>query len=572
MFKKLGSVVRWFSLLMLLIAIWAITYSFELSCRTLPDMLFWINFEYIGIALLPATWIIFIIHFIGKENWLNKTIIALIYLIPIITIGMVWTNSLHHLHYTLVGIDTMHDFPLLSIEFGIWYRIFTVYFYILLALGGYLLIRTFKQADTIYKKQNSSILLGALIPWMFNLFYMLGIRPLEHIDLTPFAFIITGLLISLGLMQYRLFDLIPIGREKVINSMHDGFLILDHQDRVIDYNKNILHFLSHSASSTIIGITLAELFKTQNQLLETVQKRINGNVEIQIRTNSRTSYFDIAVTSLFKKNTIYSGVVLIFRDITELKNDAIQLKNQSEQLSDLNQLKDRIFTIISHDLRTPFNQLHTALNMTLKGMLSKQELSVLLPELAECVKQTSGILDNLLSWSKTQMNGELTEARTLNLLVLAKTEMELLLPGAKEKNIAFKCKIEPSIYVFADKEMIKLIFRNLINNAIKFSNQGDTITIYATPKDNFVEICIEDSGTGMRPETLSNLFSAKTFSTPGTHNEQGTGLGLLFCKDFVEKNNGKIWADSSRLQGSRFYFTLPEASMLSIKHDSQVHA
>ncbi|MND37870.1 Adaptive-response sensory-kinase SasA [compost metagenome] len=560
-FKRLGGTVRWFSLLMFFIGLWAVTYGMELSCQTLPDMLFWINLEYIGIALLPASWIIFIINFIGKEQWLKWHTSLLIFLIPLITISLVWTNSLHHLHYASVSIDKNHSFPLLNIKPGIWYKCFTVYFYFLLAWGCFLLINRFKRADSIYKKQNSSILLGAFIPWIVNLLYLLGIRPNAYIDLTPYAFIATGFLISIGLLKYRLFDIIPIAREKVIGAMHDGLLILDQQDRVIDYNKNILRFLDLSPSPTIIGVKLSDLIPANETLIKLVSERSNCSVEIQLGNNNKRSFFDVSITSLFQRDTIYSGVVLIFRDITILKNDAFKLMEQSEQLSGLNQLKNRVFTIISHDLRTPVRQLGDILNMTIKGMISDDELNMLLPELAKSVNQTSNVLDNLLFWSKTQMEGEHTDPEVLDLHQKVLKEIAFLSARSEEKKVTIECKLEPETTVYADKEMTRLIIRNLLDNALKFSNPENIIVVRARKTDEKqVEVCVEDSGTGIRADLLSKLFCPNSFSMPGTNNEQGTGLGLLICKDFVEKNYGKIWAESTWLQGSRFYFTLPIAN------------
>lgn len=559
-FKRLGGTVRWFSLLMFFIGWWAVTYGMELSSQTLPDMLFWVNLEYIGIALLPAAWIIFIINFIGKERWLNIYSLLFIFLIPVITILLVWTNSLHYWHYIKVGIDKSHSFPLLSIKPGIWYKCFTVYFYFLLAWGCFLLINRFKHADSIYKKQNSSILLGALIPWIVNLLYLLGIRPNAHIDLTPYAFIATGFLISLGLLRYRLFDIVPIAREKVIEAMHDGLLILDQQDRVIDYNKNILKLLDLSVSPHIIGVKLVDVIPANEMLLRLVKERANCSVEIQFDQNNTKTFFDVSITSLFQRDTIYSGVVLIFRDITVLKNDAIKLMEQSEQLQGLNQLKNRVFSIISHDLRTPVRQLGDVLNMTIKGMISEDELNMLLPELAKSVNQTSIVLDNLLFWSKTQMEGEHTEPESLDLQQKVLKEITFLSSRAEEKKIKIECEIAPSTMIYADREMTRLVIRNLLDNALKFSNPDNKICVKARKTiENHIEICVEDFGTGIRADLLTKLFCTNSISMPGTNNEQGTGLGLLICKDFVEKNQGKIWAESTWLQGSRFYFTLPIA-------------
>ncbi|HCN84965.1 MAG TPA: PAS domain-containing sensor histidine kinase, partial [Sphingobacteriaceae bacterium] len=186
-FQRMGGAVRWFGFTMTLIAIWAITYGFELSSTTLEQMLFWINLEYIGIALLPAIWIIFIIKFIGKDKWLTRINTILIFIPAILTLIFVWTNKWHHLHYSSVDIDTTGPFPLLKFERGIWYWIHTVYFYVLLFWGLCLMISKFRKADDIYRKQNNIILIGALGPWLVNLIYLIGIRPFEYIDLTPYA-------------------------------------------------------------------------------------------------------------------------------------------------------------------------------------------------------------------------------------------------------------------------------------------------------------------------------------------------------------------------------------------------
>jgi hypothetical protein len=128
-FKRTGGAVRWFGWMMLSIAIWAITYGCELSSDTLKQMLFWINIEYLGIALAPPLWIVFVIGFVGKDRWLTSLNWILIFSIGVITLLMVWTNSLHYLHYASVGVDNSGPFPLLDIHVGIWYRIHTAYFY-----------------------------------------------------------------------------------------------------------------------------------------------------------------------------------------------------------------------------------------------------------------------------------------------------------------------------------------------------------------------------------------------------------------------------------------------------------
>jgi hypothetical protein len=163
-FKRTGGAVRWFGWMMLSIAIWAISYGCELSSDTLSQMLFWINIEYLGISYAPPLWIIFVIGFTGKERWLTPLNWFLIFIIPTITLLMVWTNRWHHLHYASVGVDNNGPFPLLSLKVAIWYKIHTVYFYLMLGWGMYLIISRFRKADGFIKRQNRIILFGAFIP------------------------------------------------------------------------------------------------------------------------------------------------------------------------------------------------------------------------------------------------------------------------------------------------------------------------------------------------------------------------------------------------------------------------
>lgn len=558
--QRLGGAVRWFGFLMLAIAIWALSYGFELSTTTLAQMLFWINLEYMGIALLPALWIVFIIKFIGKEQWLTPVNLCLIFSIAVLTLLFVWTNAWHHLHYAQVTVDITGPFPLLAIEPGAWYRVHTVYFYTMLAWGMYLLISKFIKADAIYKKQNSTILIGALIPWFVNLIYLLGIRPFEHIDLTPYAFIITALAISFGLLKFKLFDIVPVAREKVIEAMQEGVLVLDAQDRVIDMNTEMKKILS-PYTSEIIGIRVADLLPNEKNLHQIITERVNNKVIIQLSDEPSHRFFEVNTTSLFDKHTMYSGIILLFRDITEHKLAEEKLKKQAEQLRALNQLKDRLFSIIGHDLRSPLGSLKDVLQLADEEDLSEEEFKSFLPMLANNVGHTSELLENLLHWAKSQLQGETINPVHFDLKIVADHKQSLFEKKASDKGIHIQNKVQENTNIYADRHMMELVLRNLLANAVKFCNQGDTITITAEIDEQLTTVCVCDTGVGIPEKNLSKLFASATFTTQGTDSEKGTGLGLLLCKDFVEKNHGKIWVESTFGKGSQFYFTVPNASL-----------
>ena len=554
-FQRLGGAVKWFGFTMLVIAIWAITYAFELSSKTLEEMLFWINIEYVGIALLPAIWIIFILKFIGKDKWLTNLNIFLIFVPGVLTLLFVWTNHWHHLHYAKVGIDTSGPFPLLAFDRGIWYWVHTIYFYFMLFWGLYLMVSKFRKASAIYRRQNNVIFIGALGPWLINLVYLMGFRPFKYIDLTPYAFIITTLVIGFGLLRLRLFDIVPLAREKILEDMQEGVIVLDSRDRIIDLNREIRKNLS-MYSSEILGANIIDVLPYEKKLHEIISSRNNDKVQISLH-NEDSRFFEVNITSLFEKNTVYSGVILLFRDITDQKIAEEKLRQQANQLAALNQLKDRLFSIISHDLRSPLLSLMEIIEMTDNGTVSEEEFRSILPHLSKSIGYTSGLLENLLFWSKSQLDGEIVKPVSFDLKSISKNKISFFEKKASEKGIEISDTIKTHTMVYADKDMIELVLRNLLANAVKFCGKGDKIAISAEANDHLVTVCVSDTGVGIMQEDVDKLFGLNAFTTRGTDNEQGTGLGLLLCKDFVEKNNGRIWVESVPNEGSKFYFRIP---------------
>ncbi|WP_421800155.1 tetratricopeptide repeat-containing sensor histidine kinase [Haliscomenobacter sp.] len=242
----------------------------------------------------------------------------------------------------------------------------------------------------------------------------------------------------------------------------------------------------------------------------------------------------------------------------EISRQNQEIQEQTAQLAENNRFKDRLFSIISHDLRSPVVGLVGSLELVNEGLLSETEFRNMLPDLAHNINSIQSLLDNLLAWARTQMKGIaiLPEAFHIRELLDDKTSMFKKQIEAKALNIVNH--IEADLQVLADKNMIDLVARNLLSNAIKFSVQGGTITMTSSRQKGYSQICIADNGIGISADNLNRLFDAQTVSTKGTAGEMGTGLGLLLSKEFIEQNGGKIWGESVVGEGSRFCFTIPE--------------
>ncbi len=553
-FRRSGEAVSQFAYITLGIAIWSIAYSFELSSIEYSRMIFWLRIEYIGIAFLPVMWLQFIIKFIGKNHWLTIPRIAILYIIPSITFLSVWTNHYHHLFYTNISIDDFTHFPLLALEVGPIYVVHAIYFYTLLITGLILLVQKFIRADKVYKRQNYVIIIAALIPWLVNVTYLFNYRPFGHIDLTPYAFSVTCLITSIGLVQLKLFDIIPVARDKIIEDLRDGVLVLDTLDRVVDMNTKLKKIFAIEFYKKIsIGRNYEEYFEGNAELINHINNRTPIVYELEVHNH----FYEISINPLFEKGTIYGGVILIFREITSRKKSDVVLKNQSDELVALNQLKDKMFSIIAHDLRGPIMNLKEIMSLFDQHIITDEELKTHLPLINADIKSTASLLENLLFWSRTQLKGERVNPEYINLHILSIIQTNLLESQIKEKSLNIINTIPESTTVYADKNMIELVIRNILSNAVKYCNKSNTITLSSRLAGNYYITEITDTGIGISDENIDKLFGMNNFSTAGTYAEKGTGLGLLLCKEFVEKNNGEIWVKSEIGKGSTFSFSLP---------------
>ncbi|HEX6226705.1 MAG TPA: sensor histidine kinase [Chryseolinea sp.] len=242
----------------------------------------------------------------------------------------------------------------------------------------------------------------------------------------------------------------------------------------------------------------------------------------------------------------------------EVKNRTVEIQRQNLQLEEVNHVKDKLLSVVSHDIRGPLGSLHLALNLVKSGSLSASEFQKVTEDLEGRLTHTTEFIDNLLQWAKLQMRGETFEPERLDLSKLADESVRLLEPECAQKNILLKNHFQGSFEAFADVNMVRSVFRNLLTNAIKFTKPNGTISLSAYRIDHKIIVSVADSGVGIPEKNRSKLFTISSVATQGTKQEKGTGLGLLLCKEFVEKNNGTIWFETQEGKGTTFYFSLPE--------------
>ncbi|HPS17044.1 MAG TPA: HAMP domain-containing sensor histidine kinase [Bacteroidales bacterium] len=275
--------------------------------------------------------------------------------------------------------------------------------------------------------------------------------------------------------------------------------------------------------------------------------------------SQETRILDLS-TSMIISLVIFGVIAVLLKQ--NYDKERLKVEQHAEKLKSLNATKDKFFSIISHDLKNPFNNLLGLSRQLLADYenFSSSEILIRLKMIEESSKRGYNLLENLLEWSMTQKGTIQFEPSELNLHDVIQECLLVIESQMSEKKINLIEDVDKRMVVKADYNMLKIIIRNLLTNAIKYSHSDGKIFIRSEiNKHNEVEISITDEGVGIPEEDMSKLFKIEVkYSTPGTSNEFGTGLGLILCKEFVEKHNGRIWVISKLNSGSTFKFTLPK--------------
>lgn len=292
--------------------------------------------------------------------------------------------------------------------------------------------------------------------------------------------------------------------------------------------------------------------KDEQEKKDALNKHIVRNKELQISIAILVILFlSVLIFLLFRSRAAKHKT----NKLLEEKNDEIE--RQAIQLLLNNQEKDKLFSIISHDLKVPLYSLKNMLEILKEHSIPESELQTIINEFRRDIDYSAELTSNLLSWASSQLDGRIIIPVMLPVHELVGETMEPLIKIASAKKVELKNKVPDNLIVWADQNMVQVLIRNLINNAIKFCNPGDVITIEGRAIDGIVEICVADTGIGIGKEVLTKINRKESVTTFGTANEKGVGLGMLLCHEFAEANKGILRVESEPGKGSRFYFTLP---------------
>lgn len=307
-----------FCLMMAALTIWLLSYSLEIITLDLTSRLIWSRMTFFGVTAVPVAWFLFSLDYTGRDKWLTRRNVALLFVIPLITLVSIWTDSYHHLFLKDALLDASQTIPKVQMVYGPAFFVHAAYAYSLLLLGIVLLGQAFFREKGVYKKQLGIILVGAVVPWIANAFYLFFLNTDAYFDPTPLVFFFSGLLFAWAIFGYQFIDITPIARTTVLEYMSDGMLVVDLQNRIVDINAAAADILSCEASA-VLGTSAAALLARWSDLVEQFADITSVHTEISVEGEEATYYFDLLISPLTDDRERPLGRLIILRDISERK-------------------------------------------------------------------------------------------------------------------------------------------------------------------------------------------------------------------------------------------------------------
>jgi signal transduction histidine kinase len=519
----------------------------EKSSYIFIEKLIFRNIQSTALNFIVPFFLLFVYQVVGRDKLVKLRWKIILFALFMFWSLMSWFDPVFHMVYRKIELVNGH----LITERTIYSVSFSVACFCVLAACIYFLFQYISNIRNDFRKPGMWVLFLSTFPLVLEIAKLMN--PERASWLTPLSVYcgFSGSLMLVIMLRIQFFSTVPIARNIVLDTLQESIVIANASGKIIDSNKQATKWLSEMGYATIHGRNIAELLKTWPEWHQLCKSMQQGRVEIDIWLNGERKIYSVNVYPLRILRRQDQGSISLIVDITEKER-------QLEQIAQLNQLKDQLFTIVSHDIRSPL-----ALQFQLVELLEEDRNSFapdqreIIETLGDQIRNTLGMANNLLEWFRSQREDMALRPQLLELSEVVEDCFHVLHIKSEAKQIKLNNRIDLGTLLYADREALGLIIRNLLSNAIKFTGSEGEIYVDARLSGNMVIVSICDNGVGMEEEQVRQLFAEKKLnSSVGTGGEKGAGLGLLVTRQFVQLSGGSLWAESKPGQGSVFHFTM----------------
>lgn len=555
------------ALVWLLVAIvgWLTCNLFELIAVTEASTIFWAKAGYFFIISTVIGWFVFALRYTGKEKWLTPARVALVCAVPLITILLVWTNEVHTLVWRRCTFIPIARYLALRVDHGPWFWVNISYTYMLVFIGAFLIVKQSFTSYNLYRQQSIWLTLGAITPIVANAIYVFRLVPNLNYDYTSVSFAIAGLAFAAGMLRHRLFDLQPIAREAVIDSMNDAVFALDTQDRVIDLNPAAQRLLDLPAEA-ILGQPGQQILNRWQTFVEQFQDTMNIQTDITIDHDGTPRTYDLRISSLADRRGKANGRLIILRDITARKQAEVALRERTAELETRNEQLKAFAHTVAHDIKDPLTAIvgYSGMLHEFSDNLTPEEQAHYLETIINTSTKLASVVDTLLLLASVHQIEE-RDVYPLDMYPILEDVLGRLSHLIQEYRAEV---IVPDTWPIVKSygPWIEEVWVNYVSNAIKYGGNADIgvpprvelgFDEPDTRQDAVMRFWVKDNGPGLTPEQQSQLFTQ--FRQLHGASGRGHGLGLSIVHDIVEKLGGEVGVECNVGQGSTFWFTIPVA-------------
>lgn len=553
---------------------WLVCNILDLVTSTQAGTVFWAKAGYVFIMSTTLIWLRFALRYTNHYKWLQARRFAWFCIIPLLTIFIVFTNELHHLmwvEYTFVPVGNALAIHIL--RYGAWFWINVVHEYLLVFIGAALIVRQSFKSFALYRQQSVWLVAGAIIPLIGNVIYVFRLIPGLVQDYTSVTFAIAAVAFIIGMSRHQLFDLQPVARDAVIDSMSDAMFALDNRDRIVDLNPAAVAMIGLEADA-ILGQPAAQAFAPWHDMVEQFKDTFEVQTDIVADYRQQQRHYDLRILPLRDHAEQVIGRLLVVRDITDRKTTEVQLRERTAELEALNEQLDAFVHTVAHDIKDPLTGV-VALATLLREYfedLSPNAIAEYLDAITQSTMRLASIVDALLLLASVrQLEAVNTEPLDMSEMI-ANVQKRLSVLIAERQAIFIVPESWPTIHSYGP--WIEEVWTNYISNAIKYGGTppcvelGFTVLADGLPMVNAEDVpqptipssqskirfWVRDNGPGLAIEQQAQLF---TKFTRLRDTEPGHGLGLSIARNIVEKLGGEVGVESTIGQGSTFWFTLP---------------